>query len=624
VPVGVFASGAALVAVVGRRGFMPLDQSIVFDAGWRILDGQVPLRDFATPNGFVPAVVQAATFAVFGVTWSSYVLHAAVLNGVFGVLVLHLLKRLALPTATAAIYALASVVVFHPPYGTPSIEQPSFFFALVALLLAVIAAQDADAKGDWATAAIPPALALAMLSKQIPALLVVPVVLLVLFSRPGRRRRLRWLGLSTLATAAAITAIALAAGVPGADALHHVWTLPRSVGARRLAADPSPLWGVLVPPWALLAPVVTMTGTAVLTVCSLRRRGRLARVPGPVLAGVVLALAAGFAVLVALPSPPLVRGVRGPPAQAPLLGALAGCSVVVASVVLVASRSAIDEPRAGARADRPLPMWTMVLFPLTLVMVGTTFVVVTNNQIENGAAYTFLALGALHAAVGRLGRPAGLGTGALRVGIVIALPLIAAIDAAHFHLDVNQTRVVHDFVFDSARASSKGLPPGFDVQLDGPLTYGAGELRLLVEEVMRMPGAVFFFGDTTVVPGLAGKSSAGPSLWWHPGLVSPPLGTPGHAAFDERAAGVLGQSEVAGLVVEAAANPWRSLQPTPLRTPHWAARATWTGVRLIDFPETLAVAQARRCRLVEIGAFTVVHFSCSGPSAAGKAASGTS
>jgi hypothetical protein len=63
------AAGAAWLCLHhGRRGFLPLDQSIVFDGGWRVFRGQIPFVDFVTPAAIVPSVMQAAIFRVAGVT----------------------------------------------------------------------------------------------------------------------------------------------------------------------------------------------------------------------------------------------------------------------------------------------------------------------------------------------------------------------------------------------------------------------------------------------------------------------------------------------------------------------------------------------------------------------------
>ena len=40
-----FAIGVGVNLTFGRRGFLPLDQSIVFDGGWRLVSGQVPFHD---------------------------------------------------------------------------------------------------------------------------------------------------------------------------------------------------------------------------------------------------------------------------------------------------------------------------------------------------------------------------------------------------------------------------------------------------------------------------------------------------------------------------------------------------------------------------------------------------
>ena len=39
--IALFALGVGVNLVFGRRGFMPLDHSIVFDGGWRLLSGRL-------------------------------------------------------------------------------------------------------------------------------------------------------------------------------------------------------------------------------------------------------------------------------------------------------------------------------------------------------------------------------------------------------------------------------------------------------------------------------------------------------------------------------------------------------------------------------------------------------
>lgn len=59
-----FGLGWALAEHAGVREWMPLDPSIVFDGGWRLLSGQLPYRDFGTPRGWVPIALKAFFFVV--------------------------------------------------------------------------------------------------------------------------------------------------------------------------------------------------------------------------------------------------------------------------------------------------------------------------------------------------------------------------------------------------------------------------------------------------------------------------------------------------------------------------------------------------------------------------------
>jgi len=90
---------------------------------WRILSGQIPFRDFNTPNGIVPMILQAAFFNIFGVDWFAYCLHAACINGAFCILVYLLLKLLEVSRSLSFFYAFLSGIVFYSAgrrsfYGT--------------------------------------------------------------------------------------------------------------------------------------------------------------------------------------------------------------------------------------------------------------------------------------------------------------------------------------------------------------------------------------------------------------------------------------------------------------------------------------------------------------------------
>ena len=220
----------------GRLGYMPLDQSIVFDGAWRILSGQTPYRDFVTPFGIVPLYLQAAFFKIFGVSWFSYVLHASILNGLFCVLAYVLMRNLQVGHWHALLYAFLGGFLFYVPFGVPYPDQHSFFFLFACLVLAAVSNDAAVAKiKTTAWFCLPLVFSIAFLSKQTPAVLGLPLLAL-LFALEQGAVKARVIGV--LAGAAlSVLVWTFLFQIAGAHADHlrlYFWDLPRELGAERL------------------------------------------------------------------------------------------------------------------------------------------------------------------------------------------------------------------------------------------------------------------------------------------------------------------------------------------------------------------------------------------------------
>jgi hypothetical protein len=463
----------------GRRGYMPLDQSIVFDGGWRVLSGQVPFRDYHAPNGFAVHALQAAFFALFGVNWLAYCLHAAVVNGAFAVLVRGLLARMGLQGAAAWLWGALSALVLYPPFGVPYMDQHAFFFSFAAVALAV-GARRAERRGGGPRAAawiaLPPVLLLAGLSKQIPSAFAVPLVLAVAFAdRPADAlRRLRGLALGTGACAALL---ALAVPALGMD-LERIDTyfrrLPAEEGARRYAYLTE---GLLE---------------------RMRHTGELLglRTVGAVHAAAALALL-GHALA------PLWRGRARERLLAPLRAALLGEA---------------------------------------LLAICLLFIALTSNQREIGVPFVFAAGGLVHAALERArdsllrARRVWLAAWPRLAGLLLAA--VAAADGWRFTSSVNATRTVNDIDWDpwAAGLAAPLVPRGLDFlcwQVPPSVPYGAAELRDVLEFLREADAPFLWFGDASIAYGLAGQPSAFPALWFHPGLTLPLAGDPRAAEFEE-------------------------------------------------------------------------------------------
>lgn len=118
----------------GSLGCYYFDQSIIFDGAWRVLNGQIPFRDFVAPVGPVIFYLQALFFKLWGVTHFAYRLHAAVLSAVLTAVVMQITLWI-LPGRRwlCLMTGLLTTFWFYAPLGTPWYSQDSVFFGALGL-----------------------------------------------------------------------------------------------------------------------------------------------------------------------------------------------------------------------------------------------------------------------------------------------------------------------------------------------------------------------------------------------------------------------------------------------------------------------------------------------------------
>jgi hypothetical protein len=172
-----------LCFAAGERGFYAFDQSIVFDGSYRILSGQVPYRDFVLPFGPVVFWIQAVFFRLFGVSYFSYLIGAAVIN-VVATLCAILLIRLLFPRSRWLSYVagVLTAIWFYPPFGTPWVDQTAYFFSLLALMVltkAIIIEREHPRRGTAFYALCGMLAFLAFISKQNVGVFILPLYLLL-------------------------------------------------------------------------------------------------------------------------------------------------------------------------------------------------------------------------------------------------------------------------------------------------------------------------------------------------------------------------------------------------------------------------------------------------------------
>lgn len=205
----------ALNQPVGNQGYMPLDQSIVYNGAWRLLAGQVPYVDFWLPFGLVPILLQALLFLLLGVSWTAYVLQASLLNAAFAASMLFLGRRLGLRLGPATLYGGLAAIVAYPPMATPYVDQHAAIFSAWLLAVVLLGILDPARGRRWWLAA-PPLFLLAFFSKPVPsayALLAGGLALVVAALRQERGRDLLFVAVAALLWGAAAALALRLAGV---------------------------------------------------------------------------------------------------------------------------------------------------------------------------------------------------------------------------------------------------------------------------------------------------------------------------------------------------------------------------------------------------------------------------
>jgi len=164
------ASSVVVNNYYGHLGVFPLDTFLFFDSGSRVLDGQIGVRDYWASTGILIDLMQALLFKILGVSFSTYVFHASLMNLILTVSTFFVLKKFKLNNIFSFYYSLLLSFSAYVISGTPFLDHHSIIFSILAMYCFFIAIQS---KKNIFWVLVPFLLFLGFFSKQSPAIYLI-------------------------------------------------------------------------------------------------------------------------------------------------------------------------------------------------------------------------------------------------------------------------------------------------------------------------------------------------------------------------------------------------------------------------------------------------------------------
>ncbi len=166
----------------GFIGIMPMDNTVLYNGGYRVLNGYVPFSDYWLVTGPLLDYLNALFFLILGVSWKTFIIHSSFFNLLIAIASYYLFFQLGLSRKYSFFYSILISILFYPVVGTPFVDHHSTFFLLIAFYIFILGNKK---KKYTYFIYIPFFFCLSFLSKQTPAayglIAIVPLIFLTFF-----------------------------------------------------------------------------------------------------------------------------------------------------------------------------------------------------------------------------------------------------------------------------------------------------------------------------------------------------------------------------------------------------------------------------------------------------------
>ena len=121
----------------GFKGVNPLDNFTNYNSGFNFLNNKYPFKNFWTATGPFLGLTQSFFFKIFGINWSSYVVHASLFNSIIAISLFLFLVSFGVNNILSSIFAILFSIIFYPPVGTPFVDHHSMMFTYLSFFLII-------------------------------------------------------------------------------------------------------------------------------------------------------------------------------------------------------------------------------------------------------------------------------------------------------------------------------------------------------------------------------------------------------------------------------------------------------------------------------------------------------
>ena len=116
-----------------------MDNTVLYNGGYRILNGYIPFSDYWLVTGPLLDYLNALFFLILGVSWKTFIIHSSFFNLLIALASYFLFFQLGLSKKFSLFYSLLISILFYPVVGTPFVDHHSTFFLILAFYIFILA-----------------------------------------------------------------------------------------------------------------------------------------------------------------------------------------------------------------------------------------------------------------------------------------------------------------------------------------------------------------------------------------------------------------------------------------------------------------------------------------------------